>query len=81
MKHREQRALRDGDWKYLSIDGYEYLFNVEVDARERANRALREPARLNEMRERYDAWHATMPPIPLKAQVSLVASAADMPSR
>ncbi|MFK7967247.1 MAG: sulfatase-like hydrolase/transferase, partial [Burkholderiaceae bacterium] len=81
MKHREQRALRDGDWKYLSIDGYEYLFNVEVDARERANRGLREPARLNEMRERYDAWHATMPPIPLKAQVSLVASAADMPSR
>jgi len=81
MKHRDQRAVRDGDWKYLSVDGHEYLFNVEVDARERANRAKREPALLDEMRQRYEAWHATMPPTPLKAKVSLVSSLADMPSR
>eukprot|EP01036_Dinobryon_divergens_P045982 gene45982-61474_t len=23
MSHRQQRALRDGDWKYLSVDGHE----------------------------------------------------------
>ena len=28
MKHREQRALIRGDWKYLVMDGNEYLFNL-----------------------------------------------------
>lgn len=81
MKYRDQRAVRDGDWKYLFVDGHEYLFNVEVDARERANRAQREPALLNGLRERYEAWHATMPAVPLKARVSLVSTQANMPSR
>ncbi|HET7837053.1 MAG TPA: sulfatase-like hydrolase/transferase, partial [Variovorax sp.] len=37
MNHRGQRALRDGDWKYLQVDGNEYLFNIPADERERAN--------------------------------------------
>ena len=45
MSHRQQRALRDGDWKYLSVDGHEYLFDLSADERERANRAGDEPAR------------------------------------
>ena len=44
MNHRGQRALRDGDWKYLRVDGHDYLFNIPADERERANRAAREPA-------------------------------------
>ena len=28
MKHRDQRALRDGDWKYLQVDGHDYLFDL-----------------------------------------------------
>ena len=39
MNHRGQRALRDGDWKYLRVDGHEYLFDIGDDERERANRA------------------------------------------
>ena len=39
MNHRGQRALRDGDWKYLQVDGNEYLFNIPADERERANHA------------------------------------------
>jgi arylsulfatase A-like enzyme len=46
MNHRSQRALRDGDWKYLRVDGNDYLFNLADDERERANRASREPQRL-----------------------------------
>jgi hypothetical protein len=50
MNHRGQRALRDGDWKYLRVDGHDYLFNIPADERERANHAGREPARLAAMR-------------------------------
>jgi arylsulfatase A-like enzyme len=81
MNHRDQRALRDGDWKYLQVDGNEYLFNIPADARERANRARREPERLAAMRADWLAWNATMPPIPPDATVSLGYSAKDMPQR
>jgi arylsulfatase A-like enzyme len=46
MNHRGQRALRDGDWKYLRVDGHDYLFNIPADERERANMAAQEPQRL-----------------------------------
>jgi arylsulfatase A-like enzyme len=81
MNHRGQRAMRDGDWKYLQVDGHEYLFNIPADERERANLAPREPARLAAMRAAWQAWEATMPPIPGDATVSLGYSAKDMPSR
>jgi arylsulfatase A-like enzyme len=81
MNHRGQRALREGDWKYLRVDGHEYLFNIRADARERANRAPLEPQRLADMRARWEAWNATMPPIPTDATVSLGYGAQDMPQR
>jgi arylsulfatase A-like enzyme len=81
MKHRGQRALRRGRWKYLQVDGHEYLFDIDTDARERANRARREPERLAAMREDWLSWQATLPPIPDDATVSLGYSLADMPQR
>jgi arylsulfatase A-like enzyme len=81
MNHRGQRALRDGDWKYLQVDGNEYLFNIPADERERANLAAREPQRLAAMRADWLAWNATMPPIPEDATVSLGYSVKDMPQR
>ncbi len=81
MNHRGQRALRDGDWKYLQVDGNDYLFNIAADERERANRARREGARLAAMREAWQAWEATMPPIPADATISVGYSAKDMPQR
>ena len=80
MNHRDQRALRRGDWKYLRVDEHEYLFDIRADERERANRA-REPARLEAMRADWVAWNATMPPIPADATVSLGYGAKDMPQR
>jgi arylsulfatase A-like enzyme len=79
MSHRKQRAVRAGEWKYLSMDGYDYLFNLAQDARERANVAKRFPERLSALRAKYDAWAATMPPIPGDAGVSLIGGDADMP--
>jgi arylsulfatase A-like enzyme len=81
MKHRGQRALRDSRWKYLRVDGTDYLFDLSADERERANRARREPDRLAAMRDAWEAWNATMPPVPDDATVSLGYSTQDMPQR
>jgi arylsulfatase A-like enzyme len=81
MNHRGQRAARSGRWKYLQVDGHEYLFDIDADERERANHAPREPARLAAMREDWLGWAATMPPIPADATVSLGYSVKDMPQR
>jgi arylsulfatase A-like enzyme len=81
MNHRGQRALRDGDWKYLRVDGNDYLFNIPADERERANLAGREVGRLAAMREAWDRWNDDMPPIPADATVSLGYSVKDMPQR
>ena len=81
MNHRQQRAMRLGEWKYLRVDGIDYLFNIANDARERANLAKREPQRLAQMRQAWEAWEATMPPIPSDATISLGYSYQDMPQR
>ncbi len=81
MNHRGQRALRAGDWKYLRVDGHDYLFNIPQDERERANRAKAEPARLDAMRADWERWNDTMPPIPQDATISLGYSYKDMPQR
>lgn len=81
MKHRGQRAYREGDWKYLMVDGHEYLFNIPADERERANHALRQPERLATLRQAWLDWEATMPAIAPDATVSLGYGVADMPQR
>ena len=81
MLHRGQRALRQGDWKYLRVDGHDYLFNLHDDERERANRAAREPERLAQMRQQWLDWNAQFPAMPDDATVSLVSGPADMPAR
>jgi len=81
MKHRGQRALRDGDWKYLRVDGQDYLFNLPADERERANLAGRQPERLASLRAAWEAWDSSMPPIPADATVSLGYTDKDMPQR
>ncbi|MFZ9544083.1 MAG: sulfatase [Hylemonella sp.] len=81
MNHRGQCALREGDWKYLRVDGHDYLFNIPADERERANLGKREPERLLAMRGAWEEWNASMPPIPSDATVSLGYSVKDMPQR
>ncbi len=81
MNHRNQRALRLGDWKYLKVDEHEYLFNIRNDARERANLATKHPERFAALRQQWLDWEASVPPIPEDAAVSLGYSAKDMPQR
>ncbi len=81
MNHRGQRALRQGPWKYLRVDGNDYLFNLEADERERANLGAREPERLQAMRADWERWNHTIPAIPEDAGISLGYSVKDMPQR
>ncbi len=79
MKHRGQRALVHDGWKYLQIDGIDYLFNLQADARERANVAKRHPEKLAELKSRWEAWDAQLPPIPEDARSYLPYSKQDIP--
>ena len=81
MNHRTQRAMRLGDYKYLRVDGHDYLFDLTLDARERANLGKHQPERLTAMRDAWEAWNATMPAIPEDATVSLGYGREDMPQR
>jgi arylsulfatase A-like enzyme len=76
--YRNQRALRAGRWKYLCTEDGEFLYDLALDARERANRAQREPARLAAMRARYAEWEKTVPGVPEGAKVSLITNKGNM---
>jgi len=71
MKFRNQKAVLSGDWKYLSMDGNEFLFNLRNDQRERANLRYREPDRFVELRRAYFEWDAQMPLVPEDAKYTL----------
>jgi arylsulfatase A-like enzyme len=73
MLFRNQKAMRSGDWKYLSVEGDEFLFNLARDERERANYGKREPERLAGMRAKYLAWEDALPRHP-DATYSVVSS-------
>jgi arylsulfatase A-like enzyme len=64
MKYRNQKAVRSGDWKYLSIDGNEFLYDLARDPRERANMRYREPEKFKELQAAYLEWDRSLPPIP-----------------
>ena len=61
-RHHAQRAMRDGDWKWLKIAGNTFLFNVVDDPLERANLRNRRRDLFERMEKQYAAWDATMLP-------------------
>ncbi len=78
MVYRDQKAVRSGVWKYLSIEGAEFLYDLSRDRRERANLRFREPRKFAELRRAYFEWDASMPPRPADAAVALEYTAATM---
>jgi arylsulfatase A-like enzyme len=77
--HRRQRAVRSGRWKYLQVDGIDYLFDLGRDQRERANLVERDPERLRDMRERWEQWSASLPSIDPDSGVSLGFTEKELP--
>jgi arylsulfatase A-like enzyme len=64
MLFRDQKAMRSGDWKYLSIEGDEFLFNLASDPRERASFARRQPKIFEDLKNRFRAWEESLPTYP-----------------
>jgi arylsulfatase A-like enzyme len=62
-KAHAQRAVRDGDWKYLKINDNEFLFNVVDDVRERANLRERYPEVWQRLRHQWEDWNSQQLPI------------------
>ncbi len=57
-----QRAMREGDMKWLRIRDNTFLFNVVDDPLERANLKDRQPGLYRKLVADYEAWTATMLP-------------------
>ena len=55
-----QKAMRDGDMKWLKIKENTFLFNVVADPLERANLKERQPEIYRRMVNDYETWNATM---------------------
>jgi arylsulfatase A-like enzyme len=62
-KAQGQRAVRDGNWKYLKINDNEFLFDVAVDERERANLRHRHPEVFERLKRQWDEWNSGFLPI------------------
>jgi arylsulfatase A-like enzyme len=62
FKAGQQRAVRDGDLKYLRIAGNEFLFDVVNDPRERANLKDRQKADFDRLKKNWENWNNTMLP-------------------
>ena len=66
-RFNQQRAIRDGDMKWLKIAENTFLFNVIDDPLERANLKERQPDVYKRLVAQYDSWNATMLPEDPKA--------------
>ena len=62
-KYNNQRAVRDGDMKWLKINDNTFLFNVVEDPLERANLKERQPEVYQKLVAEWEAWDASMLPL------------------
>lgn len=61
-RSNHQRAMREGDYKYLKILDNTYLFNVVEDPLERANLKTRQPEVYQRLEAQWLAWNRDMLP-------------------
>ena len=62
-RNNAQQAVRDGDIKYLKINGNAFLFNVVDDPLERANLKDHQPDVYKRLAQDYEEWQNTMLPL------------------
>ncbi len=58
--NKDQKAARHGAYKYLSINGNEFLFNVVEDPLERGNLKDRMPDKFAELKDAFNGWNSGM---------------------
>jgi len=60
FRNHDQKAVRRGQMKYLSIAGNEFLFDVVADPLERANLKDRQPETFAALKQAFAVWNAGM---------------------
>lgn len=66
----QQKAVRHGSWKYLSVADGEYLYDLALDPGERVDRKAAEPDRFRALTAKYARWDEQM----MSPRVGLVRS-------
>ena len=73
-RHSNQSAVLKGRWKYLHDGTNEYLFNLDMDQRERANFRSQDPSMFEELKKEFAVWESSVlprPPARVPRQTSL----------
>jgi arylsulfatase A-like enzyme len=78
MRNRGQQALRQGDWKYLRVNGKDHLFDLSHDWRERACFAASRTQLLDELKALWQSWDNEMLPLPTDPEGPRLMNLADM---
>jgi arylsulfatase A-like enzyme len=66
FQRNQQKAIRDGNWKYLQDKDGEYLFNMAADPGEKNDLKEKEPAIFERLKNKYADWEkSVLVPIPL----------------
>lgn len=63
---RNQKAVRQGNWKYVRDGAIEMLFDLERDVSERTNISFRHPEKLAALRNAMQEWEAELERTPPK---------------
>ena len=66
FQEKQQKAIRDGNWKYLQYEKGEFLFNLLDDPGEKNDLKEKYPDIFNRLKLKYASWESTvLKPIPL----------------
>jgi arylsulfatase A-like enzyme len=66
FQRNQQKAIRDGDWKYLKDEKGEYLFDLSKDAGEKNDLKEKEKQIFETLKQKYSEWEKTvLEPVPL----------------
>ncbi len=66
FQRNQQKAVREGSWKYLKDENGEYLFSLSKDPGEKNDLKEKEKAIFEKLKKKYSAWEKTvLEPIPL----------------
>jgi arylsulfatase A-like enzyme len=67
FQRNKQKAVHDGNWKYLQDEKGEYLFDLSKDPAEKMDLKEKETAVFNILKEKLREWEKTvLQPVPLK---------------
>ncbi len=66
FQRRDQKAIRDGNWKWLKEPKGEYLFDLSKDPGEKNDLKEKDPAKFEALKKKFEAWETTvLKPVPL----------------